>query len=126
MELADLLFVLADLSKVYAVANIPESDFAALPGLGGGKGGLTATAYPGRHFDARILYTGAEVNPATRTVRLVAEADNPDGLLKLGMFARFVLDTRATEEARPSPSARSSRSRASPAVFVPGKGSGPS
>ena len=98
-DVADPLFVVADLGRVYAVANIPESDFAALPGLTGGAVRLTATAYPGRSFAARMLYTGAEVDPVTRTVRLVAEADNPDDLLKLGMFARIALDARVSESA---------------------------
>ena len=99
VDVIDPLFVVADLSRVYAVANIPESDFAALPGLDGGAVHVAASAYPDRVFAARMLYAGAEVDPATRTVRLVAEAENPDGLLKLGMFARIALDAKATEAA---------------------------
>ncbi len=122
VELTDTLFLLADLSKVYAVANIPESDFAALPSLGGGKVRLTATAYPGRHFEARMLYTGAEVDPVTRTVRLVAETDNPDDMLKLGMFARIMLDTSANEKAPTVPAGSVVEVDGKPAVFVPGDG----
>ncbi len=101
VDVADPLFVVADLSHVYAVANIPESAFAALPGLGGGAGKirLTAEAYPGQEFAARLLYTAAEVDPGTRTVRIVAEAANPDGLLKLGLFTRIALDASLTESA---------------------------
>jgi membrane fusion protein, heavy metal efflux system len=121
VEINDTLVVLADVSKVYAVANVPESDFAALPGLSGGKVALTATAYPGRTFESRMLYTGADVDPATRTVRLVAETDNPDGLLKLGMFARIVLDTKATEEATTVPLGSVVEVEGKSAVFVPGK-----
>ncbi len=114
--------MLADLSKVYAVANIPESDFAALPTLGGGTVRLTATAYPGRHFEARMLYTGAEVDPVTRTVRLVAETENPDDLLKLGMFARIVLDAANSEKTATIPVASVLDVDGKPAVFVPGEG----
>ncbi len=100
VDVGDPLFIVADLGRVYAVANIPESDFAALPGLNGGAVRLTAAqAYPDRTFDATMLYTGAEVDPTTRTVRLVAEADNRDDLLKLGMFARITLDAKAVEKA---------------------------
>ncbi len=122
VELTDTLFMLADLSKVYAVANIPESDFAALPTLGGGTVRLTATAYPGRHFEARMLYTGAEVDPVTRTVRLVAETENPDDLLKLGMFARIVLDAANSEKTATIPVASVLDVDGKPAVFVPGEG----
>ena len=33
------------------------------------------------------------VDPTTRTVPILAETDNPDDLLKLGMFVRIVLDS---------------------------------
>jgi multidrug efflux pump subunit AcrA (membrane-fusion protein) len=104
------------------VANVPESDFATLPSLGGGTVRLTATAYPNRHFEARMLYSGAEVDPVTRTVRLVAETENPDGLLKLGMFARIVLDTATTEKAPTVPLGSVVEMEGKPAVFVPGEG----
>ncbi len=122
VEPVDTLFVLADLSEVYVAANVPESDFAALPGLKGGTVRLTATAYPGREFDARMIYTGAEVDPATRSVRLVAATANPDGLLKLGMFARIALDTAATEKAPTVPLGSVVEVDGKSAVFVPGKG----
>ncbi|WP_435008963.1 efflux RND transporter periplasmic adaptor subunit [Tundrisphaera lichenicola] len=121
VETANILFTLVDVSKVYAVANIPESDFSALPGLSDGKITLTATAYPGRTFEAKMLYTGADVDPITRTVRMVAEAENPDGLLKLGMFATIVLDTRAIEKATTVPLSSVVEFEGKPAVFVPGK-----
>lgn len=124
VDVADLLFVVADLSKVHAVAMVPESDFAALPALGSGSGPirLTAAAYPGRAFETRVLYVGADVDPTSHAVRLVAEASNPDGLLKLGMFARVVLDTKATEKATTVPPGAVVEIDAKPAVFVPGKG----
>ena len=87
VELADTLFVLADLSKVYAVANIDESDFAALAGPRRRQGPPDRHGVPRSAIRARMLYVGAEVDPTTRTVRLVSETENPDGLLKLGMFA---------------------------------------
>jgi cobalt-zinc-cadmium efflux system membrane fusion protein len=122
VELTDTLFVLADLSKVHAVANIDESRFAILPGLGGGKVRLTAAAYPGRSFESRMLYTGAEVDPNTRTVRLVSETDDPEGLLKLGMPINIVLDTATTEKALTVPigSVVEVEGKGS-SVFVPGE-----
>ena len=120
-EPTDLLFLVADLSKVYAIASIPESDFAAIKGLSGGKVRLVATAYPDRHFDAKMIYTSAEVDPKTLAVRLVAETDNPDGLLKLGMFTRILLDTTTTENALTVPAAAIVEVEGRPAVFVPGK-----
>ena len=120
VDVLDPLFVVADLSRVHAVANVPESDFAALAGLAGGAVRLTAeAAYPGRSFDARMLYAGAEVDPATRTVRLVAEVDNPDGLLRLGMFARIALDSRAVDRVTVVPPGALVDFDGVPAVFRP-------
>jgi len=119
VDVADPLFVVTDLSRVYAVANIPESDFAALPGLSGGMVRLTTQGYPDRKFDARMLYTGAEVNPETRTIRLVAEVANPDDLLKPSMAARITLDAKVVEKATVIPSGAVVDFDGVPAVFRP-------
>ena len=120
VDVANLLFVVADLSRVHAVANVPESEFAALATLGGGGVRLTAeAAYPGRIFAAQMLYAGAEVDPSTRTVRLVAEVDNPEGLLRLGMFARMALDSRTVETATVVPPGAVVDFDGVPAVFRP-------
>ncbi len=125
VEPTDSLFALADLAKVHAVANIDESKFAILPGLsaGGGKIRLTAVAYPGRIFESRMLYVGSEVDPNTRTVRLVSETDDTEGLLKLGMPINIVLDTATTEKALTVPisSVVEVEGKGS-SVFVPGDG----
>ncbi|WP_435020827.1 efflux RND transporter periplasmic adaptor subunit [Tundrisphaera sp. TA3] len=119
---ADILCLVADLSTVLAVANVPESYFPLLPSLGQGTVRLTAEAYPGRDFEAKVLYVGSEVDPNTRTVRLVAETKNPDDLLKLGMFATIVLDSAASEPSVTVPAASVIEIDEKPAVFVPAKG----
>ena len=55
---------------------------------------MTATAYPDRTFEARLLSIGAMVDPTTRTVPILAETPNPDDMLKLGMFVRIVARQR--------------------------------
>ena len=120
----DLLFVLADLSVVHAVANIPESQFAALPGLGfGSRVSLATQALPDRTFEAKILYVNSDVDPATRTIRLVAEVANPEGILILNMFARILFDTRSIDRVVAVPTASivllEEKGQARPAVFIP-------
>src|SRR5581483_6517614 len=104
-EMNDVLFTLADLSNVWVMANVGESEFSLLPQLKEGQIRLTAAAYPGKTFEARLLSVGAVVDPTTRTVPLLAETPNPDGILKLGMFVRIVLDSAATEDALTVPTA---------------------
>jgi cobalt-zinc-cadmium efflux system membrane fusion protein len=98
-DMNHVLFVLADLRSVWVTANVPESDVAKLPKIQGGTIRFGAESYPGRDFTARILSIGAVVDPQTRTVPLLAETENPDGLLKPGMFLRILLDSSASEEA---------------------------
>jgi RND family efflux transporter MFP subunit len=122
VEMTDSLFLLVDASKVYAVANVPESLFADLVALGNGKVRVQAAAYPGRTFPAKILYRGNEVDPTTKSVRLVAVAENPDGMLNVGQFVDVLLDTRETEKVTTVPKAAVVEVENSPAVFVPGQG----
>jgi RND family efflux transporter MFP subunit len=123
VEPTDSLFVEADRSKVYSVAFIHESNFGILPSLaGGGKVRLTTTDDPGHAIEAKILYVGSEVDPNTRTVRLVAEAANPDGRLILGMNVTIVLDTATTDKALTVPKGAIVEVENKPYVFVPGDG----
>lgn len=120
-EVGDVLFSLADLATVWVTANIPESDYARLPALRGGTIRLSATAYPGREFQARLLSVGATVDPGTRTVPILAETRNPDGLLKIGLFVRIVLDTTAEAETLTVPASAVVEIDGKAGVFCPGK-----
>ncbi len=120
VEPGDRLLTLVDLSTVRAVASLPESDYAALPNLTGASLRMTVASYPGRTFSARVIYVAPEVDPTTRTVRLIAEIANPDGNLKPGMFAHVVLDGRKSEPAVTVPDAAVVEVDGKPSVFVPG------
>ena len=119
VEINDRLFILADLRDVWIQANIPESDFGLVPALKNGTVHVTAAAYPGRKFDARLLSIGSVVDATTRTVPLYAEADNRDGLLKLDMFIRIVLDTTAKTTSLTVPTAAVVDIEGKQGVFVP-------
>lgn len=123
-ELNEVLFALADLSTVWVMANIPESDFALLPALQKGKIRLTATAYPGHGFGADVLSVGATVDPATRTVPMLARTEDPEGRLKLGMFVRIVLDTATEDKVVTVPAAAVVEIEGKTGVFLPGGGGG--
>ena len=119
VELTDVLCVVADLSNVLAVANVPESYFPLLPKLSQGTVRLTAEAYPGRDFEAKVLYVGSSVDPTTRTVRLVTQTANPDDLLKLGMFTNIVLDSATSETSVTVPAASVVEIDGKDILFVP-------
>ena len=115
----DTLLTLADLSTVLVAAQVPESDLAMLPAMNGGTIRLTAAAYPGRTFEATLVSVGSRVDPSTRTVPLLARTANPDGLLKLDLFVRILLDGPGTEDALTVPESAIVEVEGRPAVFLP-------
>lgn len=120
-EPTDILFTLADLSRVRVQASIPESNLAVLPSLSSGTVRVTAAAYPGKTFEAKVLTVGAQVDPATRTVSLIAETDNPQGLWKLGMLVWVAIDSPKTEVVTTVPDAAVVEIDGKTGVFLPHK-----
>ena len=115
----DVLYTLADLRSVWVTASVDESAVAKLPRVQDGSIRFRATAYPDREFSARLLSVGAVFDPQTRTVPLLAQAENPDGLLKVGMFLRISLGSAATEQALTVPAAAVVEIESLKYVFVP-------
>jgi multidrug efflux system membrane fusion protein len=76
---------LTDLSAVYANFTTTEKDSATL------KVGQTVRvvvdAYPGRKFEGKITTIEPQISTDTRNIRVQATIDNPDSVLKPGMFA---------------------------------------
>lgn len=83
------LFVVADLTKVWLIAQVFEKDIAST------RIGLPATArvdsYPGKTFSGRLDYIAPGLDPQTRTLAVRATFDNSSGRLKPQMFARLTL-----------------------------------
>ena len=106
---------------MWVTANVTESNVAKLPKIKDGTFRLSATAYPGREFSARLLSVGATVDPQTRTVPVLAQAENADDLFKLGMFVHIHLDSSATETVLTVPAAAAVEIDGQNFVFVPVK-----
>ena len=123
-DLNDVLFTVADLNTVWVTANIAESDVASVPKIRGGAIRLSATAYGTRLFPAQLLSVGAMVDPQTRTVPLLAQTNNHDGLLKPGMFVRILLDSPTTKRTLTVPHAGVVEIEGKTGVFVPAKTGG--
>ncbi|MCA3366626.1 MAG: efflux RND transporter periplasmic adaptor subunit [Roseomonas sp.] len=80
-------FTIADLSTMWLVAAVREMD-APLIRVGQAVE-VTVNALPGHSFNAKVSSVGASLDPATRRLPVRAEVEDPAGLLKAGMFARF-------------------------------------
>ncbi|MGO9597799.1 MAG: efflux RND transporter periplasmic adaptor subunit [Isosphaeraceae bacterium] len=118
---SDVLFTVADLNTVWVTANIGESDVASVPRIRGGSIRMTSTSYGARIFPAKLLSIGALVDAQTRTVPLMAETDNRDGLLKPGMFVRILLDSPTSERVLTVPHSGVVEIEGKSGVFVPQK-----
>ena len=78
------LYTIADLSRVWIIADIFESDAAAIkPGM---TGAVNVSYLSGRAFSARVAYIQPELDAMTRTLKVRLEADNPNLQLKPEMF----------------------------------------
>jgi Cu(I)/Ag(I) efflux system membrane fusion protein len=78
------LMQVADLSTVWAVADVYERDVARL--ATGLEASLTLDAYPGRKFRGRIEYVYPRLDTGTRTLPVRIAFANRDGALKPGLF----------------------------------------
>jgi membrane fusion protein, heavy metal efflux system len=84
-------YTLADISTMWMLANVAETDFPFLR-LGSAVD-VTVKAYPGRLFRGTIVNIGATVDPATHRVVVRSEIPDPTHELRPGMFALFVIRT---------------------------------
>jgi membrane fusion protein, multidrug efflux system len=76
---------LTDLSVLYANFTVTEKDSGAL------KDGqivrILVDAYPGKIFEGKVTTIEPQIATDTRNIRVQATLDNPDHILKPGMFA---------------------------------------
>lgn len=78
-------FTVADLSIVWVMANVFESD---LPFVGIGDGADVRTGVSTDAFPGRVDYVAAIVDPTTRSVAVRIAAKNPGQLLKRDQYVR--------------------------------------
>jgi cobalt-zinc-cadmium efflux system membrane fusion protein len=88
---SDPVFVIGDLSTVWLVAFVRETDAAFVQV--GQEVNFTVLAYPDRTFTATINYVAAGLDPTTRRLLVRATIDNPDRLLKPEMYANVRIVT---------------------------------
>jgi multidrug efflux pump subunit AcrA (membrane-fusion protein) len=92
------VFRIVNIEHVWVEADISEFDLAKLAENPGAT--MTLPAYPDRSFDilngggGRLVNIGSIVDPETRTITVVYEMPNPEGLFRAGMFANVYLETR--------------------------------
>jgi cobalt-zinc-cadmium efflux system membrane fusion protein len=88
---SDPAFVIGDLSSVWLIAYVRESDTSLIT-LGQNLK-FTVQAIPGESYSARIDNVAAGLDPASRRMAVRAVVENPAGRLKPEMFANVEIAT---------------------------------
>lgn len=93
---AQALFTVADLSRVWAVAEVPEAqaDLVAQ----GQTTEIEVPALGNTKFTGKLIYVGQIVNPTTRTVLVRTSLENPEGRLKPAMLASMLIASRPSDK----------------------------
>lgn len=100
---ANPVFTIADLSSVWLIANVRESNAERVKI--GQLVEVQVLAIAQRTFRARVTYVAAAIDPITHRLPVRAEIENPDGVLKPEMFATFRINTSEASRAPAVPEA---------------------
>lgn len=78
-------YIIGDLSKVWLIVQLRESDLARIEM--GGRLQFRVLSHPDRVFEGRINFIGSSVDPTSRRITVRADIDNPQRLLKPEMYS---------------------------------------
>lgn len=84
------MFSVADLSRVWIQAALPEAALAKI--RIGANAKVSVPAYPNETFNGKVGHIGASLDKETRTVAARIEVANADGRLKPEMFATATIE----------------------------------
>jgi cobalt-zinc-cadmium efflux system membrane fusion protein len=90
------LFTVADLSTVYVLVNVYESDIASIQT--GDPVKITTLSYPDKVFDGIIARIDNMLDPDNKVMHARVTIKNPGNLLKPGMFANVLIKAKSGEE----------------------------
>ncbi|HTY58094.1 MAG TPA: efflux RND transporter periplasmic adaptor subunit [Bacteroidota bacterium] len=89
------LFEIADLSRVWVIASVPEENIPAV--RKGDEAEITVDAYPGVLLHGRVGLIEPVLDAGTRSLRVRAEIANGGGSLRPNMYVRVRLSTAPRE-----------------------------
>jgi len=98
VETGTRIFTVADLATVWVQLDAYESDLQWL--RYGQSVSFTTEAYPGEAFTGVVSFIDPFLDPATRTVGVRVNVDNPDGRLKPEMFVRAEVSAQLAGQGR--------------------------
>jgi cobalt-zinc-cadmium efflux system membrane fusion protein len=121
VETTQKLFVVADLSTVWVVANVSEKDVSYVQRATVSPNQpveVFVTAYPDDVFQGTVSYVGDVLDTATRTMQVRLSLPNPTGHLKPEMFATIRVSSEPAPDVLVVPEAAVQHDRDRSFVFV--------
>jgi membrane fusion protein, copper/silver efflux system len=91
VKAGDELYRIADHSHVWVIADVAESDLPLVKI--GTRATITVRAYVAQPIEGEVTFIYPELKAETRTARVRIEVPNPDGRLKVDMYADVVFQT---------------------------------
>jgi cobalt-zinc-cadmium efflux system membrane fusion protein len=112
------LLAVADLSRVWAIADVYEKDLGQVRAEGTVE--VRSDAYPGEVFAGEVALLEPALDEATRTAHLRVVLDNAQGKLRPGLFVTVAVPLRGASEveAVAVPTEAVEKIAGLPAVFV--------
>ncbi len=89
------LYRIADPTKIWIIADVPEQDVAQFEI--GAPAKVTFRALPGESFDGKVSFVQPALDAATRTAKARIELDNPGSRIKYEMFADVEISSSGDE-----------------------------
>lgn len=85
----DTLFVVADLSTLWVIGQVPERSVSQVKV--GMPATLRLTAFPGKSWSGKVDYVGSTLDATTRSLPIRVEVENSEGLLRPGLYGTIGL-----------------------------------
>lgn len=95
-------FTISDLTHIWVICDVYENDLKNVKM--GEFADVRLNAYPDRVFPGRVSNIGPILDPTIRTAKVRLQLENPDGIMRVGMFvtATFKSGTKEKHAAVPS------------------------
>jgi cobalt-zinc-cadmium efflux system membrane fusion protein len=110
-------FTVADLSTVWVEAEVAEQDLGAVQV--GDTVQVRVSAFPERVFTGRVTYISDQLETTTGTAKVRCEVANPDGALRVNMFATATITSPQGGDAILVPSSAVQDVNGQSVVFIP-------
>jgi Cu(I)/Ag(I) efflux system membrane fusion protein len=91
----EVLYRIADHTQLWVIADVAEADLPAIKI--GTRVTVAVRAYPAQPIEGEVTFIYPELRTETRTARVRIEVPNPEGRLKIDMYADVIFQAGADE-----------------------------